>query len=71
MEVRCVQFKLPRRATECNILCRWKMLCLRGAVEHRKLSLSQLRQFTDPERYVYVENVSKTRLEMAHSSICI
>ena len=36
-----------------------KMLCLRGGVEHRSLKLSQFQQKSQPDHYVYVENVSK------------
>ena len=38
-----------------------KMFCLRGGEEHRALKLSQVRRMTDPDRYVYTENVSKNR----------
>ena len=38
-----------------------KMFCLRGGVEHRELKLSQLNRLSGPERYIYIENVSKTR----------
>ena len=38
-----------------------KMLCLRGGVEHRALKLSQLQQRTQPDHYIYSENVSKNR----------
>ena len=38
-----------------------KMFCLRGDVEHRELKLSQLNRLSGPERYIYIENVSKTR----------
>ena len=37
------------------------MLCLRGGVEHRSSKVSQLQQRTQPDHYVYVENVSKNR----------
>ena len=38
-----------------------KMLCLRGGVEHRALKLSQLQRRTQPDHYIYSENVSKNR----------
>ena len=38
-----------------------KMLCLRGGVEHLALKLSQLQRKTQPDHYVYTENVSKNR----------
>ena len=38
-----------------------KMLCLRGGVEHRALTLSQLERRTQPDHFVYTENVSKNR----------
>ena len=38
-----------------------KMFSLRGGMEHHTLKLSQLQRITDPERYVYYENVSKHR----------
>ena len=34
-----------------------KMLCLRGGVEHRSLKLSQFQRKSQPDHYVYVENV--------------
>ena len=36
-----------------------KMFCLRGGVEHRALKLTQLKRMTNPDRYIYYENVSK------------
>ena len=42
-----------------------KMFCLKGGAEHRELKASQLHRFSDPDRYVYIENV------MARSKICI
>ena len=36
-----------------------KVFCLRGGVEHRALKLSQVKRMTDPDRYIYYENVSK------------
>ena len=38
-----------------------KMLCLRGGIEHRGLKLSQFQRRSQPDHYVYVENVSKNR----------
>ena len=38
-----------------------KMLCLRGGVEHRSLKLSQFQRKSQPDHYIYVENVSKNR----------
>ena len=37
-----------------------KMFCLRGGAEHRELKKSQLHRYINPDRYVYIENVSKT-----------
>ena len=36
-----------------------KMFSLRGGVEHRSLKLSQITRFSNPDQYVYHENVSK------------
>ena len=36
-----------------------KMFTLCGGVEHRSLKLSQIKQNTNPDHYVYYENVSK------------
>ena len=37
-----------------------KVFSLRGGVEMRSLSISQIKRYQDPDRYVYTENVSKT-----------
>ena len=36
-----------------------KMFTLRGGVEHRSLKLSHIKRNTNPDHYVYYENVSK------------
>ena len=36
-----------------------KMFSLQGGVEHRNLKVSQLKRYYNPDRYVYLENVSK------------
>ena len=38
-----------------------KNFCLRGGEEHRNLKLSQIKRYTNPDRYVYTENCSKNR----------
>ena len=38
-----------------------KFFALRGGVEHRKLKLSQLKRKTNPDQYIYYENVAKNR----------
>jgi hypothetical protein len=54
-----------------------KMLCLRGGVEHRALKLSQLQRRTQPDHYIYSENVSKNRngsfkqLHIKNKTVCL
>ena len=38
-----------------------KCFCLRGGLDHRNLSVSQLKRLTDPDRYLYLEHSSKSR----------
>ena len=38
-----------------------KMFCLRGGEEHRALKLSRIKRMTQPDHYIYTENVSKNR----------
>ena len=38
-----------------------KNFCLRGGEEHRALKLSQVKRFSNPDRYEYTEHVSKNR----------
>ncbi len=38
-----------------------KNFCLRGRQEHRSLRLSQLKRYSNPDRYMYTENASKNR----------
>ena len=38
-----------------------KIFCLRGGIEHRELKLSLMHRFANPDRYLYIENVSKIR----------
>ena len=38
-----------------------KMFSLRGGAEHRSLKPSQMKRMKNPDRYIYYENVSKTR----------
>ena len=44
-----------------------KMFCLHGGVEHRTLKLSQLKQITDPDRYIYYETLPKITMDHSHS----
>ena len=39
-----------------------KNFCIRGGDEHRNLRVSQLQRFSNPDRYVYNEYVSKNHL---------
>lgn len=54
-----------------------KCFCLRGGMEHRQLSVSQLKRLKNPDRYVYTENSSKnrpggvTQLKLDHKSVTI
>ena len=38
-----------------------KCFCLRGGLEHRNLSVFQLKRLTDADRYLYLEHSSKNR----------
>ena len=54
-----------------------KCFCLRGGLEHRHLSVSQLKRLTDPDRYLYLEHSSKNRpggvdrVKLDHKSVRI
>lgn len=54
-----------------------KCFCLRGGVEQRNLSLSQLQRLKNPDHYIYTENASKNRpggialLNMDHKCVTI
>ena len=54
-----------------------KCFCLRGGLEHRNLSVSQLKRLTDPDRYLYLEHSSKNRpggvdqVKLDHKSVTI
>lgn len=56
---------------------RLKCFCLRGGLEHRNLSVSQLKRLTDPDRYLYLEHSSKNRpggvdqVKLDHKSVTI
>ena len=39
-----------------------KLFCLHGGKEHRALKLSQLKQDSNVDKYIYHENVSKNRI---------
>ena len=54
-----------------------KCFCLRGGLEHRNLSVSQLKRLTNPDRYLCLEHSSKNRpggvdqVKLDHKSVTI
>jgi hypothetical protein len=42
-----------------------KMFSLRGGVGHRWLNLSQVKKMSNPDQYIYHENVSKTTMALS------
>ena len=64
MEERCsggvLGISSPRSLQNAVFYSVAKVFSLRGGVEMRSLSISQIKRFQDPDRYVYTENVSKT-----------
>ena len=53
--------KTPKALQNAAFFMVGKMFSLRGRVELRQLRPSQVRRHNNPDRYVYTENVSKTR----------
>ena len=60
MEEWCGWYKKSQRASECRLTV-GKMFSLHGRVELRELKPSQIQRQSNPDHYVYTENVSKTR----------
>ena len=51
----------PKGLLRCVFFYVGKSFCLRGGQEHRDLTLSQLKRFKKPDRYIYSEKASKNR----------
>ena len=51
--------KTPKALQNAAFFIVGKMFCLRGGVELRELKPSQIKRHTNPDRYIYSENVSK------------
>ena len=53
--------KTPKALQNAAFFIVGKMFCLRGSVELRELKPSQIKRYTNSDRYIYSENVSKNR----------
>ena len=56
----------PNRMLRAAFVVSGKCFCVRGGIEHQQLSVSQLKQLSNPDRHIYTEHSSKNRPEGIH-----